>query len=105
MNGVTTIFTMDLNTGLTQALSDGTHTCLYGAGRIVQMSAGGTEYFQGDALGSVRQMVDGAGKIVFVGSYDPYGSVTQAGGVSQSAYGYTGIAKCKTLLYVETVLT
>ncbi len=37
MNGVTTTFTMDLNTGLTQALSDGTHDYLYGAGRIAQV--------------------------------------------------------------------
>ena len=44
MNGSTTTFTMDLNTGLTHALSDGTNTYIYGNGRIAQVN-GGTEYF------------------------------------------------------------
>jgi hypothetical protein len=36
VNGNPTTFTMDLNTGLTQALSDGTNTYIYGNGRIAQ---------------------------------------------------------------------
>jgi len=36
-SGATTTFTMDLNTGLTQALSDGTYTYIYGNGRIAQV--------------------------------------------------------------------
>jgi hypothetical protein len=50
---------MDLNTGLTQVLQDGTNTYLYGADRIAQYGANGPEYYLGDALGSLRQMVDG----------------------------------------------
>jgi hypothetical protein len=34
--GVTTTFTMDLNSGLSQVLDDGANAYLYGAGRIAQ---------------------------------------------------------------------
>jgi len=45
---------LDLNTGLTQVLSDGTTTYLYGLGRIAQLNTDTlmTDYFLGDALGS-----------------------------------------------------
>jgi|GEM_PF-6945005 len=51
-NGVN--YTLDLNTGLTQVLSDGTTTYLYGLGRIAQLNTDTlmTDYFLGDALGS-----------------------------------------------------
>jgi len=84
-NGVTTTFTMDYNTGLTQALSDGTKNYIYGNGRIAQ-----AEYFLGDALGSVRQLTNASGAITYTKAYDPYGVVTSTSGASQSAYGYTG---------------
>jgi hypothetical protein len=51
-----------LNAGLTQVLDDGTSTYTYGLGRISQTNTV-TEYFLGDALGSVRQMTDTAGEI------------------------------------------
>jgi len=54
---------MDLNAGLTQVLQDGTNTYLYGAGRVAQYSANGPEYYLGDALGSVRQMVDASADV------------------------------------------
>jgi RHS repeat-associated protein len=91
VNGVTTTFTMDLNTGLTQALSDGTNHYIYGLGRIAQVNTT-TEYFLGDALGSVRQLADTNGAITYARGYDPYGVVTTTSGASQSAYGYTGEA-------------
>jgi hypothetical protein len=59
VNGNTTTFTMDLNAGLTQALSDGTKAYIYGNGRIAQAAGSGTEYFLDDALGSVRQFTCG----------------------------------------------
>ena len=90
MNGVPTNYTLDLNAGLTQVLSDGTTTYTYGLGRISQQSGVTPEYFLGDALGSVRQMTDQAGAITYSRSYDPYGVVTTIGGASQSAYGFTG---------------
>jgi RHS repeat-associated protein len=84
-----THYTLDLNAGLTQVLSDGTNTYIYGLGRIAQTGST-TEYFLTDALGSVRQLTDAGGAITLTKAYDPYGVVTQASGAGQSAYGYTG---------------
>ncbi|HRJ57435.1 MAG TPA: carboxypeptidase regulatory-like domain-containing protein [Anaerolineales bacterium] len=83
-------YTLDLNTGLTQVLSDGTTTYTYGLGRISQQSGTTPEYFLGDALGSVRQMTDQAGAITYARNYDPYGVVTYTGGTSQTEFGFTG---------------
>jgi RHS repeat-associated protein len=85
-------YTLDLNAGLTQVLSDGTATYTYGLGRISQLNTTTltTDYFLGDALGSVRQLTDSAGEITYAASYDPYGAVTQSGGAGQSTYGFTG---------------
>ncbi len=88
VNGQTTAFTMDLNAGLTQALSDGTNTYIYGNERLAQVNTG-TEYFLGDALGSVRQLTNNSGAVTYASAYDPYGVTTQAYGASQTAYGYT----------------
>ncbi|MCJ7431942.1 MAG: PfkB family carbohydrate kinase [Anaerolineales bacterium] len=68
------------------------NTYTYGLGRISQTNTS-TEYFLGDALGSVRQVTASNGDVTLAKSYDPYGVVTQAGGTSQSAYGYTGKAQ------------
>ena len=87
--GSTTTFTMDLNMGLTQALSDGTNSYIYGVGRIAQVNTG-TEYFLGDALGSVRQLTDASGAVTYARAYDPYGVVISTTGSSQSAYSFTG---------------
>jgi RHS repeat-associated protein len=80
---------MDLNTGLTQALSDGTSHYIYGLSRIAQVNTV-TEYFLGDALGSVRQLVNSSGEITYSRAYDPYGVVTSTLGDSQTSYGFTG---------------
>ncbi len=79
---------MDLNTGLTQVLSDGTNTYIYGNERLAQVNTG-TEYFLGDALGSVRQLTNSNGAVTYASAYDPYGVTTQTHGASQTAYGYT----------------
>ena len=79
---VTTTFVMDLNSGLTQALSDGTYNYIYGNGRIAQCTGGtcsAPEYFLGDALGSVRQLTDSTGAVIFAQAYAPYGTVTSLG--------------------------
>lgn len=47
---MTTNFTLDLNTGLTHVLADGTNTYLYGNGRIGQFAGAESAYFLGDAL-------------------------------------------------------
>ncbi len=77
-----------MNAGLTQVLSDGANTYLYGNGRIAQAGST-TEYFLGDALGSVRQLADSAGAVTLTQSYAPYGEVTQSVGTSQTSYGFT----------------
>jgi YD repeat-containing protein len=72
VNGITTSYTLDLAANLTQVLSDGTDTYLYGNGRIAQYDASGAQYFLGDApstglragLGSVRQLVDANGDVL-----------------------------------------
>ena len=91
VDGVTTNYTLDLAAGLTQVLDDGTNTYLYGNGRISQAGST-TEYFLGDALGSVRQLTDSAGAVTLIQSYAPYGEVTQSVGASQTSYAFTGEA-------------
>ncbi len=54
VNGVPMHYTMDLSSGLTQVLQEGTNSYLYGNGRFAQYGASGAEYFLGNALGSVR---------------------------------------------------
>jgi RHS repeat-associated protein len=90
VNGITTTFTMDLNTGLTQALSDGTNHYIYGLGRIAQVNSNGTEYFLTDALGSVRQLTNGQGEVTLANAYEPYGVLAQTAGSAQTSYGFTG---------------
>ncbi len=96
LNGQTTTFAMDYNTGLTQALSDGTNTYIYGNERLAQVNTG-TEYFLGDALGSVRQLTNSNGAV----TYDPYGVVTQTYGASQTAYGFTGEYTSQGFVYLR----
>jgi RHS repeat-associated protein len=99
-NGVN--YTLDLNSDLTQVLSDGTTSYTYGIGRISQQSENTAEYFLGDALGSVRQLVNNADVVALSKSYDPYGNVTQSSGNGQSAYGYTGeTADANGLIYLR----
>ncbi len=84
-----TQYVLDLNAGLTQVLSDGENSYVYGLGRISQTNTT-TEYFLGDALGSVRQLSMTDGEIPLAQSYDPYGVVTYAAGTSSTPYGFTG---------------
>ncbi len=100
---ISTSLNAGLNTGLTQALSDGEHEYLYGAGRIAQldMDTLDTEYFLGDALGSVRQLTDQTGAVAFAQTYDPYGVVTASTGSSASGYGFTGEYQQDGLVYLR----
>ena len=89
-NGVTTNYSLDLNAGLTQVLSDGTNTYLYGLGRIGEQQPAGFVYHLGDALGSVRQLVDASGVVQLTRSYEPYGETLSSVGSGSSVYQYTG---------------
>ncbi len=51
VDSVTTTYQLDINSGLTQVLNDGTTSYTYGLGRISQQSSNIPEYFLGDALG------------------------------------------------------
>jgi len=88
--------------GLTQTLSDGTNTYIYGNGRIAQMDGTATEYFLTDALGSVRQLTGSSGAITYARAYDPYGVVTTASGTSGTPYGYTGEYTSNDLVYLRS---
>jgi len=92
---------MDLNTGLTQALSDRTNNYIYGLDRIAQMNTA-TEYFLGDALGSVRQITNTTGAITYASAYDPYGVVASTSGSSQTSYGYTNEYTSQGLIYLRS---
>ena len=76
-NGVTTQYTLDLNSGLTQVLTENTpggygdETYLYGLARLAQVSAESTDYFVADALGSVRQLTDAGAAVTLQRSYTP----------------------------------
>jgi len=87
--------------GLTQTLSDGTNTYIYGNGRIAQMDGSATDYFLTDALGSVRQLTGSSGAITYARAYDPYGVVTATSGASGTPYGYTGEYTTNDLVYLR----
>ncbi|MFZ6027009.1 MAG: RHS repeat-associated core domain-containing protein [Chloroflexota bacterium] len=98
VNGVTTNYTLDLNTGLIQVLDDNANTYLYGRGRIAQTEhvSGIPQYFLGDArrlhavAGSVRQLADATGEITLARSYTPYGEVLSSAGWGETSYSFTG---------------
>ena len=105
VNSNTITYVNDLNSGLTQVLSDGTNTYLYGNDRLAQINNMETDYFLGDALGSVRQMVDESGAIIYAAAYDPYGNVLSTNGDAQTSYGYAneytsqGLVNLRSRLY------
>jgi RHS repeat-associated protein len=82
--------TLDLASGLTQNLADGTNTYLYGNDRIAQYAGVSAQYFLDDAFGSVRQLANGSGVITLARSYQPYGSVLSSVGAGTTSYGFTG---------------
>jgi RHS repeat-associated protein len=90
VNGVPETYLLDTATGLTQVLADGAHTYLYGVDRISQQCITVTDYFLGDALGSVRQLTDASGSVTLAKSYDPYGEVLAEVGSGATSFGYTG---------------
>jgi len=59
-------------------------------GRIAQQSVTSTAYFLGDALGSVRQLTDGGGRLALARWYDPYGNLASNRGDAATVYGFTG---------------
>lgn len=90
INGLTTNYVLDLNTGLTQVLQDGTNTYLYGINRIAQSTAKQSEFFLADVLGSVRNLSNPLAEITLTQSYTPFGEVLNTSGEGQMDYAFTG---------------
>jgi RHS repeat-associated protein len=88
----TIYYKLDLAAGLTQVLADNDYAYLYGNRRISQHSAAATEYFLGDALGSVRQLTGKDGDIRLIRNYKPYGEIVSSAGYGESAFAFTGEA-------------
>jgi len=85
--GETTHYTWDVAAGLPQLLTDGDTLYLPGVG---QYSGGEWAYYLADGLGSVRQVVDGAGAVVQRYGYSPFGWVVAAEGSWANPLQYTG---------------
>ena len=101
VDGVVTRYTLDVEAGLTQVLSDGSDTYLYGNERIAQLNSGETDYFLGDALGSVRQLVDANAVVKLAQSYEPFGTVMGSAGSETSAYGFDGESQTGGLVHLR----
>jgi RHS repeat-associated protein len=63
---------------------------LYGHARLAQVEGADAEWFLGDALSSVRQVVDDGGEVVLARDYSPFGVVLSESGTGGSGYGFTG---------------
>jgi RHS repeat-associated protein len=90
VNGVASYYTLDIETGLTQVLSDGEEAFLYGVGRIAQQGPSSRSYFLEDALNSTRQLVDDTGRIGLGRAYEPFGDLLLVTGELETSYGFAG---------------
>jgi RHS repeat-associated protein len=79
-----------LNAGLTQVLVSEEATYLYGLARIGEEQPSGWQFYLGDALGSVRQLVDVSNGVGAGMTYEPFGDDLVSTGVANSVYGFTG---------------
>ncbi len=66
-----------------------TTTYLNGVAQIGEFGTQ-TSYYLVDGVGSVRQVVDQAGSIVFARWYDPFGQIIKQNGGGDALYGYLG---------------
>jgi len=63
---------------------------VYGVTRIGEQQSAGWLYHLTDALGSVRQLVDGSGNVQLARGYTPYGEPLWLNGTASSRYAFTG---------------
>ncbi len=91
-DGIETRYVQDV-VGLPQVLVETTGgettLYLYGFSRLAQVQGTDAGWFLGDALGSVRQLVDEDGAVVLARDYDPYGQLLSESGSGASGYGFT----------------
>jgi hypothetical protein len=94
VDGVTTSYVLDTATPLTMVLAEtnGTDTIYYlhGLDLVAQNDGTTTEYFAYDGLGSVRQMLDELGNLLFAQAFDPYGNPYESAGTNGTSFGFTG---------------
>ncbi|MGA9192002.1 MAG: RHS repeat-associated core domain-containing protein, partial [Anaerolineales bacterium] len=90
LNGVTTDYVLDQAAGLTQVLSDGTISYLYGIGRVGEEQPTGWQYHLADALGSLRQLANATGTVTLARSYAPFGGTLSTVGAGQTSFAFTG---------------
>jgi len=90
VGGQTNTYTLDLAGSLSQVLYDGEFSYYYGLGRISQQQGINSEYFLADALGSVRQIANSNGTLVYRQNFDPFGNLIGSEGDGVSSYGYAG---------------
>jgi YD repeat-containing protein len=109
--GAVTTYTLDLNTGLTQVLNDGTNTYLYPSassgqgclGRIGEEQPGGWAYHLPDALGSVRQMTDEGGTVTLAQFYESFGEVLESVGTGATTHSFAGECKDAYMQLIPTL--
>jgi len=85
--GVTTRYTQDLASPLSQILSDGTTTSIYGMERLYGVAGSTRTWYASDALGSVRQTLNDSGSVLGAQHYDPWGTPQRA---TIAPFGFTG---------------
>jgi RHS repeat-associated protein len=94
VDGIETRYVQDISIGLEQVLVEttGENVTLYtyGIARLAQVQGSAFEWFLGDALGSVRQVVDNSGDVLLAQGYTPFGLVHSESGTGSSGYGFTG---------------
>ncbi|MBE0411428.1 MAG: hypothetical protein IBX69_17025, partial [Anaerolineales bacterium] len=94
VDGVTTTYVIDVAAPLTMVLAEttGTETIYYlhGLNLIGQSDGVLMEYFTYDGLGSVRQVVDGSGELLYGQGFDPYGNPYLDAGDEKPNWGFTG---------------
>jgi len=87
VDGDETTYVWDWASGLPEMLSDGERLYLVGHDTLGHWGGGEWTYYLPDALGSVRQVVDGAGSLASSREWTPFGVEV---GNAQPGLGYTG---------------
>jgi RHS repeat-associated protein len=87
VDGDVTTFAWDWASGLPEMLSDGDNLYLVGHETLGTWDGATWAYHLPDALGSVRQVADGAGAVVSSREWTPFGVEV---GAAQAGLGYTG---------------
>jgi len=87
VDGDVTTFAWDWASGIPEMLSEGSNLYLVGYDTLGQWDGSEWTYYLSDALGSVRQVADGAGSVLDSREWTPYGVEL---GSTQAGLGFTG---------------